>query len=114
MAKAPKVFTIPKTKRLLTEQVKRRKQNQGAYARQKRRKYPTNSNRWLKIREAFKLHSIEQGTYHCVECLKQDGVYNIKSLHLDHINEDTYNNAFNNLQWLCHRHHSIKTNRVKK
>ena len=70
--------------------------------RQRRRELPTNSTAWRKIRSAV---LTEQPL--CVICAERGR--RTPATQVDHIDGDAFNNAWDNLQALCHSCHSRKT-----
>lgn len=67
------------------------------------------------LRRAYSEYSQENGIeYSCTEC-KQSAIWNQKplQLHLDHRNENHFDNQPSNLQWLCPNCHSQKHTATK-
>ena len=77
---------------------------QRAYRNQAKRQYKTNSTTWRRIRAWVLAHEPL-----CRECRRKGRT--TEATEVDHIDGDSWNNATENLQGLCRRHHAIKTNR---
>lgn len=71
-------------------------------SRQKDRGLNTGSKRWRQIRQIV---LAEQPL--CPMCQRMGKV--VPATEVDHIDEDSHNNARENLQGLCHDHHAAKT-----
>ena len=82
--------------------LRHRKKNEQANRRRKKRKYPTNSTLWIRIRN-FK----RKKNPLCEYCEKKGLVVQMDDV--DHIDGDDSNCSWENLQSLCKSCHSRKT-----
>ena len=103
MAEAPKVHRLKKKQGKIVKKIN----NIRAYKRQSNRQYKTSSSQWKRIRQQhFNAHP---NNNMCAECYRKGMVTINKSMHVDHIDGNAYNNEPNNLQTLCASCHSRKT-----
>lgn len=87
------------------DQVRRKRANQLALKRQKKRMHATNSGPWIAIINTHK--QANPNNLLCASCAI-NGISTLMS-DVDHIDGDTYNNDPENLQSLCRPCHSKKT-----